>query len=147
MRKTIFFVAFVALLVVCTGCKKNTVDKFVGTYNLVIDYDAYMDGTLDESGTFEGTLTITTIDENKVNVEGVVNLKGKEVTLYKTTGVLNENGNLQLAKSTFNNGVIGFDITYDVVVYRSPLTFFSAMTTEIEGYEVNYEMRNSASKR
>jgi len=150
MKKGIIFAALIALLVAFTGCdKKSTqsVDKFVGNYDLVIDYEAYMDGTLDETGVMEGTLTITAIDKSNVKIEGVVSLKGKEITLYETTGRLDDSGVLRLSSSSYSSGSIVFDISYNGITNKSPLVFNSTMTTTIEGYYVEYNMINTATKK
>lgn len=148
MKKITLLAVLIAMLIVCNSCEKNkSVDNFVGTYNITIDYDTYVDGEYAESGCFEGTLSITAIDKTTVRVEGIVNFSGGNAALYETTGSVDNNGVLHLEASTYDKGTVPIEVSYGDINYKSPLTFNSSMSTYLQGYELFYEMTNTATKK
>lgn len=154
MKTRTIAVSLIAMLIVCTGCKKKENDKkvtanqFAGTYELAIDYEVYIDGELSEDpGFMDGYLTITAIDETTVSVKGDVNMNEQYVTLYDTKGTIDKDGVLRLEKSNYNGGSAPIEIYYYDIEYGSPLVFKSSMLTVLQGYQLEYEMTNTATKK
>ncbi len=154
MKTRTIVVALIALLIVCSGCKKKEDDRkvitnqFTGTYELAIDYEVYIDGELsEEPGFMDGILTITAIDETTVSVKGEVNMNETYVTLYDTKGTIDKDGILRLEKSYYNGGSAPIEIFYYDMEYGSPLVFRTVMITSLQGYRLEYEMTNTATKR
>lgn len=146
--------ALIALLALCTGCdkkeeeKKVSTNQFAGTYELAIDYEVYIDGELSEDpGFMDGYLTITAIDETTVSVKGEVNMNEQYVTLYDTKGTIDKDGVLHLEKSNYNGGSAPIEIYYYDMEYDSPLVFRTTMLTFLQGYQLEYEMTNTATKK
>lgn len=151
MNKKAIFVALIAVFFMLTGCNKNGAkgtlsDKFVGKYDLVIDYEVYIDGEYSKTDQMKGTLSITAVDDKTVCMEGIVNMNSGDATLYETTGTVDEKGVLHLASSTYDKGTGILEISYGSMTYKSPLQFSSTMSTELQGHEVVHEMENKATK-
>ena len=153
MQKKTLFVAFIALLFAFTGCKKKEsttqeapADKFVGSYELAIKYNTYIDGEKVEHGNLSGILNITAIDDTKVNVEGIIEFGGGDAPIYSTTGIVDENGVLYLEPNEYTGGTTPLEISYQEIAYDSPLVFKSSMTGTLQGYQMEYEMTNTATK-
>ncbi|MCQ2297759.1 MAG: hypothetical protein MJZ51_03950 [Bacteroidales bacterium] len=152
--------AFISMMVIA-GCTKeceecdilndnHQLEEFLGTYDLAITYTTEVNGEVGE-GTSElhGTLSIRQQEDPEVvEVIGVVNISGQEVTFYSTLGYLNQYGQLQLEPSTYINPNSGLaaDITYEPIIKQTPLLFRSELNAVVSGMVVTYNMENTCNK-
>lgn len=170
MNKRISLALLAALLVLFGACQKEEVnpdpnphdttpvepkpapnEQFVGDYSLAISFVTYMDDVLqEETGTWSGSLTIQSDGtRDGVTMSGNVLLNGNTVELYNTTGVVDSVSNtLTFASSQFSNAANGvtFTIAYTSFGYSEPLVFSSQLNTSLQGYQIRYELTNTANR-
>lgn len=159
MKKRTFLFALIAMLFAFTACDKNddnnTTDpeepalgnKFAGIYELLVDYKVYIDGELsDEPGFMSGILKIMPSGPTTVVVEGIMQFNGGDAMLYETTGTIVNDTILRLNPSTYTQGTAPISIYYYDIEYASPLVFRTSMLTYVTGYQLEYEMVNTATK-
>ena len=162
-----FFISFLAVAFVATmglvSCVDDPVEPvepedtftasdFAGQYNLHIDVQHYyIDNEEVEEPTegWNGWMTISeTTDPDEVRVQATVNLSGTEVQIYNTTAFLNADNQLQMVTSNYSNPQgLEFRVTYQPADSAAVLEFGSAMETNYAGYDIRYEMFNTASKK
>lgn len=132
----------------------NPLSAFIGDYDLQINVDGYyVDDVASDSQSenFSGTLSIAYPEgienPNYVKVVGTFNFGGGEQrTIYNTTGTLDANGNLKLEDNTYQASV-PIKIAYSAIKQQNPLTFHTTMSCSITGYDVRYELDNTATRR
>lgn len=163
MKKDTLIVALIAMLFTFTGCDKkdsNSPDngkadggiretpasKFVGKYELFIDYDVFLDGEESDPGSMYGTLTIAAINDSTVSVEGIMEFGSGDAPLYSTTGTVDKDGVLHLEPNEYTGGAVPLYVSYYDIVYGSPLVFKSFMVGYLQNYQMEYEMTNTATK-
>lgn len=129
---------------------------FTGHYQLSVSVDGYyVDDEEAESQmeSFDGTMDIS--DPQVVNgveqvtVKGYFNFGGGEILLvYNTTGTLDAQGRLVLAKNNFTAASgVELEVSYGSISLGNPLSFTSTLTCELMGYNLRYELSNLASKQ
>lgn len=173
-RKSLFLVLLCVLVVVFASCKKENpkpdnqatqseepapVSKlaaFAGHYQLEITVEgSYVDDQIADVQTtsYEGTLDIgepqVVNGVEQVTVKGSFNFGGGDILqVYNTTGTLDAQNRLVLAKSNFtavSGAELGVD--YGTVSLANPLSFTSTLSCELMGYSLRYELSNMALKQ
>lgn len=129
---------------------------FTGHYELEINVVGYfVDGEEAESQheSYAGTLEIgepqVVNGVEQVNVKGAFNFSGGEVAqVYNTTGTLDNQGRLVLAKNNFTavSGAV-LEVSYGSMQPSNPLSFTSTLSCNLMGYDLRYEFSNTAFKQ
>lgn len=140
-----------ALCTIMVSCQKENeapedLTKFAGQYTLSIEVTPN-EVPVKSTSVWDGTLTISlSEDPSIVDVIGTVNMSGQEVDLYHTIGSLDNEGRLVLEKSNFINDASGMvaEITYEPISYAETLHWNGRLSTTMQGYDISYELSNTA---
>ena len=131
----------------------NPLSAFIGDYDLHIDVSGYyVDDVASDSQSenFNGDLKIEFPEglehPNYVVASGTFDFGGEQRLIYSTTGTLDADGNLQLEDNTYQASV-PITISYSAIKQQEPLTFHTTMSCSISGYDVRYELDNTATRR
>ncbi len=129
---------------------------FTGHYELEISVVGYfVDDEEAESQheSYAGTLDIgepqVVNGVEQVTVKGAFNFSGGEVAqVYNTTGTLDNQGRLVLAKNNFTtvSGAV-LEVSYGTMTPTNPLNFTSTLSCNLMGYDLRYEFSNTAFKQ
>ena len=128
---------------------------FTGHYELEINVVGYyVDNEEAESQheSYAGTLDIgepqVVNGVEQVTVKGAFNFSGGEVVqVYNTTGTLDNQGRLVMAKNNFTavSGAV-LEVSYGSMQPSNPLNFTSTLSCNLMGYDLRYEFSNTACK-
>lgn len=129
---------------------------FTGHYELEINVVGYyVDNEEAESQheSYAGTLDIgepqVVNGVEQVTVKGAFNFSGGEVVqVYNTTGTLDNQGRLVMAKNNFTavSGAV-LEVSYGSMQPSNPLDFTSILICNLMGYDLRYEFSNTAYKQ
>ena len=129
---------------------------FTGHYELEINVVGYyVDNEEAESQheSYAGTLDIgepqVVNGVEQVTVKGAFNFSGGEVVqVYNTTGTLDNQGRLVMAKNNFTavSGAV-LEVSYGSMQPSNPLNFTSTLICNLMGYDLRYEFSNTAYKQ